>query len=186
MSATALLIMDLQVGMVSRIHLPENYLTLLQKTINNARSHMKIIYVTVSFRPGHPEVSPTAPAGFLHGKANNLFVAGSPETAIHPSIAPIKGDIVVEKKRVSAFTGSGLDVVLRGLGIKTLVFAGVATGGVVLSTVCDATDRDFGIVVLKDLCLDPDEQVHEVLTEKIFRKRGEVVGAEEWLETLGS
>ena len=66
------------------------------------------------------------------------------------------------------------------------MLAGIATGGVVLSTVCDATDRDFGIVVLKDLCLDPDEQVHEVLVEKFFRKRGEVVGAEEWLKTLGS
>lgn len=125
-------------------------------------------------------------SGFVSGKENNLFVAGSPETAIHPDISPIEGDIIVEKKRVSAFTGSGLDVILRGLGVKTLVLVGISTGGVVLSTLCEASDKDFEIVVLKDLCLDPDEKVHELLVEKIFMKRGEVMGAEEWVKTLGA
>jgi len=85
---------------------------------------------------------------------------------------------------VCAFTGSGLDVVLRGLGVETLVLAGISTGGVVLSTVCEAADRDFGIVVLKDLCLDADEALHNTLMEKIFTKRGEVLDAEKWLEKL--
>ena len=49
--------------------------------------------------------------------------------------------MVVEKKRVSAFTGSGLDVVLRGLGVEKLVLCGLSTSGVVLSTVCEASDR---------------------------------------------
>jgi nicotinamidase-related amidase len=178
MSTIALLVMDVQVCIVSRLPLPQTYLPLLKKTITTARSHMKIIYVTVSFRPGHPEVAATSAAAFTGGKANNMFVAGSPETAIEPSIAPTEGDIVVEKKRVSAFTGSGLDVILRGLGIKTLVLAGVSTGGVVLSTVCEASDLD--------LCVDPDEKLHEMLVEKIFKKRGEVLGAEEWLTTLGA
>lgn len=186
MATTALLVMDIQVGMVKRVALPETFLPLLSKTITAARPHMKIIYATVSFRPGHPEVSSTANAAFRDGAKHNLFVAGSPGTAIEPSIAPIEGDIVVEKKRVSAFTGSGLDVILRGLGVKKLVLAGMSTGGVVLSTLCEASDRDFEIAVLKDLCLDPDEKLHEMLLEKIFKKRGEVVGAEEWLETLGA
>jgi nicotinamidase-related amidase len=184
MSTTALLVMDIQVGVASRLPLSQTYLPLIRKTITTARSHMKIIYVTVSFRPGHPEVAPTSAPAFTGGKANSLFVAGSLETAIEPSIAPIEGDIVVEKKRVSAFTGSGLDVILRGLGVKTLVLAGMATGGVVLSTVCEASDLDFKIVVLDDLCVDPDEKLHEMLVEKIFKKRGEVLGAEEWLKTL--
>jgi nicotinamidase-related amidase len=178
MSTTALLVMDMQGGMVSR-------LPLLHKTITTARPHMKIIYITVSFRPGHPEIV-LSNATFSAVQKANLFVAGSPETMIEPSIAPIEGDIVVEKKRVSAFSGSGLDVILRGLGVQTLVLAGVSTGGVVLSTLCEAADRDFGIVVLRDLCLDPDEKVHDMLVEKIFKKRGEVLGAEEWLERLGA
>jgi nicotinamidase-related amidase len=186
MNTTAFLVMDTQVGMLSRSTFPPHYLPLLRKTITAARPHMKIIYVTVSFRPGHPEIAPTSMSAFVAGKKNNHFVAGSPETAIHPDIAPIEGDIVVEKKRVSAFTGSGLDVLLRGLEVKRLVMAGLSTGGVVLSTLCEASDKDFEIMVLKDLCMDPDESLHEALVEKIFKKRGEVMSAEEWLKTLSA
>jgi nicotinamidase-related amidase len=185
MSTTALLVMDIQMGMLAMATIPPTYLPLLQKTISTARPHMKIIYVTVSFRPGHPEIVFSNPTFGPPAKAGR-FVAGSPDTTIEPSIAPIEGDIVIEKKRVSAFTGSGLDVILSGLGVTTLVLLGLSTGGVVLSTVCEAADRDFGIVVLKDLCFDPDEKVHEMLVEKIFKKRGEVLGAEEWLERLGA
>lgn len=187
MSTTALLVMDIQNGLIAspKFTPPPTYLPLLHKTIDTARPHMKIIYVKVSFRPGHPEIDLSNPT-FGAAAKNNLFVAGTPDTEIEPSIAPIEGDIVVEKKRVSAFTGSGLDVILRGLGVKTLALAGVSTGGVVLSTVCEAADRDFGIVVLRDLCYDPNEEVHNILVEKIFKKRGEVVGSEEWLERLGA
>ena len=45
-------------------------------------------------------------------------------------------------------------------------------------------DRDFGITVLKDLCMDQDEALHEMLMEKVFKKRGDVLGAKEWLEGL--
>lgn len=183
MEKTALLVMDMQAGILGLVNKPDTFVPLLSKTINTARKSMKIIYVTISFRQGHPEVSPLNPVFGPAAKAGK-FAAGSPETQIEPSIAPVNGDIVVEKKRVSAFTGSGLDVILRSLGVQTLVLAGVSTGGVVLSTVCEAFDEDFNLVVLEDLCLDPDEEVHKLLTEKIFKKRGEVIGAEEWLEKL--
>ncbi len=85
---------------------------------------------------------------------------------------------------MSAFSGSGLDVVLRGLGVETLVLAGVSTGGVVLSTVCEAADRDFGIIVLRDGCLDGSVALHDMLMDGVFGKRGEVVSAEQWLGRL--
>lgn len=177
--------MDYQGGMVSRMALPQDHIERLAKTIDTARAHVKIIYVTVAFRPGHPEVSDSN-ATFRPAKINNMFVSGSPETQIHPAIAPKAGDVLIEKKRVSAFTGSGLDLVLKGLGVETLVLAGVSTGGVVLATVCEAADKDFSIVVLKDLCADGDENLHNVLVESIFKKRGEVLDAEEWLKTFTS
>lgn len=183
MENTALLVMDVQAGNTSRLDLPPTFLPLLSKTITTARAFMKVIYVTVAFRPGHPEIV-SSNVTFGPAAKSNLFVAGSPETLIEPTIAPVEGDIVVEKKRVSAFAGSGLDVILRGLGIKTLVLLGISTGGVVLSTVCDAADRDFEIVVLEDLCMDREEAVHQMLVDKVFKKRGEVVRADTWLGRL--
>lgn len=183
MENTALLVMDVQTGLVSRLALPPTYLPLLSKTITTARAFMQVIYVTVAFRPGHPEIA-SSNLAFSAAAKSNSYVVGSPETLIEPTIAPVEGDIVVEKKRVSAFAGSGLDVILRGLGIKTLVLVGITTAGVVLSTACDAADRDFEIVVLEDLCIDREEAVHEMLVDKIFKKKGEVVGADKWLERL--
>lgn len=177
--------MDYQAGIVSRMPLSPNHLQRLAQTIDAARPHVNVIYVIVAFRPGHPEVS-ASNATFSVAAQKNLYVSGSPETQIDPAIVPKEGDILIEKKRVSAFTGSGLDLVLMGLGVETLVLTGISTGGVVLSTVCEAADKDFKIVVLKDLCADADENLHNTLLDNIFSKRGDVLGAEEWLQRLGA
>jgi nicotinamidase-related amidase len=61
---------------------------------------------------------------------------------VHAALGPAPGEPVVVKKRVSAFCGSDLEVLLRSLGITDLVVTGIATSGVVLSTVREAADRD--------------------------------------------
>jgi nicotinamidase-related amidase len=93
---------------------------------------------------------------------------------------------VVTKRRVSAFTGSDLDVVLRGLGAGTLVLTGIATSGVVLSTLRQAADLDCGLTVLADACLDADPEVHRVLTGKVFPRQAEVSTVAQWAERQAS
>lgn len=88
------------------------------------------------------------------------------------------------KKRISAFKGSDLDVILRGWGVKDLVLCGMTTSGAVLGTAFEACDRDFGVAVLRDLCWERDEGVNEVLLESVLTKVGSVVSAEEWVEGL--
>jgi nicotinamidase-related amidase len=65
-----------------------------------------------------------------------------------------------------------------------LVLLGVSTSGVVLSTVRHGADADYKLVVLKDCCADGDDDVHRVLTEKIFPKQATVVDASELIEAL--
>ncbi|MGH2563203.1 MAG: cysteine hydrolase family protein, partial [Ginsengibacter sp.] len=103
-------------------------------------------------------------------------------TKIPEIIVPQPGDIVIIKKRVSAFTGSDLEVVLRSFGIKHLLLAGISTSGVVLSTLREAADKDYAITVLSDCCADIDEEVHRVLTTKIFTRQADVMTAQEWSE----
>ena len=88
------------------------------------------------------------------------------------------------KRRVSAFAGSDLDVLLRAGGIRSLVLAGIATSGVVLSTLRQAADLDFGLTVLADACADADAEVHRVLTEKVFPRQAEVTTVDAWAATL--
>ena len=86
---------------------------------------------------------------------------------------------------VSAFAGSDPDVVLRALDARHLVLTGVSTSGVVLSTLRQAADLDYGLTVLSDGCLDADEEVHRVLTEKVLLRQAEVATVAEWAGSLG-
>jgi len=81
---------------------------------------------------------------------------------------------------VSAFTGSDLEVVLRSFGITHLTLCGIATSGVVLSTLREAADKDYSMTVLADCCADMDDEVHRVLTVKIFPRQADVIHSENW------
>jgi nicotinamidase-related amidase len=64
-----------------------------------------------------------------------------------PEVAPLPGEIVVEKVRFSAFFSTWLDHLLVNHGIRTVVLTGVASYGAVLATAFDAAWRDYYVVV---------------------------------------
>jgi len=177
---TALLVMDVQRFIVDRYPDPA-YLPRLREAASAARAAgLPVIYVVIGFRPGHPEISSR---NKTFGRiASGSGMTGSDEaTQIHPDVAPEPGDIVVTKRRVSAFAGSDLDVVLRAGEIDHLVLTGIATSGVVLSTLRQAADLDLGLTVLADGCLDSDPEVHRVLTEKVFPRQADVTTVADWI-----
>ena len=87
---------------------------------------------------------------------------------------------------MSAFSGSDLDMILRAKEIRTLVLLGIATSGVVLSTLRYAADSDYRCIVLKDCCADRDAEVHRCLIEKVFPMQAAVVTSEEFLAAIRS
>lgn len=99
---------------------------------------------------------------------------------IHPDLAPQEQDIVITKKRFSAFMGSDLEVVLRSHDIEHLVLAGISTSGVVLSTLREAADKDYKLTVIEDCCADGDLEVHQLLMNKVFPRQAEVVPLQQW------
>ena len=180
MNATVLLVMDVQRGIIERFDDDPGYLQRLSSAINAARSEgIPVVYVTISFRPGHPEISPRN-ATFAAAAASGGLVDGTPATEIHPAVAPQPGDLLVTKRRVSAFTGSDLQVVLRSLGAGTLVLTGIATSGVVLSTLRQAADPDEVHTALLASGVDADPEVHRVLTGKVFPRQAAVRTVAEW------
>lgn len=185
MSSTALLVMDVQQDIVDRFAEDEAYLPRLATAVEVARgAGIRVIYVIVGFRAGYPEISPRNKS-FAAVSGTGRFAEGAPGSAIHPAIAPASGDVIVTKRRVSAFAGSDLELVLRAGGIDSLVLAGIATSGVVLSTLRQAADMDYGLTVLADGCLDSDAEVHRVLIEKVFPRQAEVVLVADWTASLG-
>jgi nicotinamidase-related amidase len=180
MDATVLLVMDVQRGVVERYAEDSGYLQRLSGAVAAARTAgIPVVYVRVGFRPGHPEIS-ARNRSFAAITTAGGFAEGSQAIEIHPAVAPQEGDPVVTKRRVSAFTGSDLGVLLRGLGAGTLVLTGIATSGVVLSTLREAADLDYRLIVLADACLDADPEVHRVLTEKVFPRQADVRTVADW------
>jgi nicotinamidase-related amidase len=182
--ASALLIMDVQRGIVDRFGNDEGFMTRLRTAAAAARdAGIQVVYVVVGFRPGYPEVSGRNKS-FAVLAGSGRFSDGDPGAAIHPAVAPQEGEVIVTKRRVSAFAGSDLDVVLRSASVDHLILAGIATSGVVLSTVRQAADLDYRLTVLADGCLDADPEVHQVLLHKVFPRQADVVDIAGWSAAL--
>ena len=181
---TALLVMDMQMAMIGMLPAGNETPGNIAKAIVFARANnVHVIYVVVGFRPGMPEVSPNN-KGFSASKARLGNGNNDELMKIVDSVAPLPDEIIVTKRRYSAFTGSDLEVILRSQGIQHLVLTGISTSGVVLSTLREAIDKDYRITLLSDGCADADEEVHRVLTTKVFPRSADVVTVEEWINLL--
>jgi nicotinamidase-related amidase len=177
---SALLLMDFQYAIVGM--LGEAGPALLDRA-GQARAAartagMAVMHVRVAFTDAdYAAVSPRNKSFAALGKSRFL-TDGSEPAAIHPALAPAADEEVFTKKRVGAFSTTNLAARLAARGIDTLVLAGIATSGVVLSTLRDAADHDYRLFVLADCCADQDAEVHRVLTEKVFPRQADVIGLE--------
>ena len=184
MASTALLVMDVQQSIVDRFRGEAGYLPRLATAADAARgAGIRVMYVIIAFRPGYPEVSPSNPT-FAGIRGSGRYIDGDPGSLIHPAVAPAPGEVIISKRRVSAFAGSDLDMVLRAGDVDSLVLAGIATSGVLLSTLRQAADLDYRLTVLADGCLDADPEVHRVLLEKVFPRQAQVTPIADWTASI--
>ncbi len=184
---TAVLSMDCQAGVVSIYTRDEKeaFLIRVAKVLHHARATgMRVIHIQVGFRPGLPEInSRNILFGAVKSSQQHQQLFREPLGAIPDSIAPQGNEIVITKHRISAFTGTDLAMILRANDIDTLVLLGVATSGVVLSTLVEAADADYRLAVIGDCCADLDASLHECLIHRFFPSRGSVLSAEDFFAT---
>ena len=177
----ALLVMDMQAGILPMYAKKAELIEMVKKAIASARKNqLMVIYVVVGFREGMPEISPNN-KGFSINKERLSSVNLADWMQIDAELTPEAGDVTVIKRRVSAFTGSDLEVILRANQIQHLVLTGISTSGVVLSTLREAADKDYQITVLQDACADVDLEVHQVLTGKVFPRQAEVISVADFV-----
>ena len=185
---TALLIMDYQNDILGTYPetLQNDLLTKASTVLKKARNNgIPVIYVVVRFREGYPEVS-TGDVARRGIRESGRLQEGTFGAEIHPAVAPRPGEVVVTKRRTGPFSTTDLTAVLNAQGIETLVLMGISTSGVVLSTVRWAADIDYRLIVLTDCCADRDDEVHRVLTEKVFPRQAIVVTSQEFLQSMKS
>ena len=183
---TALLVMDVQADTLGRLgaKAPPVIERIAGLVTAARRAKVPVIYVVIGFRPGYPELDPAS--RFYAMVAPTGRFVGTPGADIPAQLAPQDGELVVVKKRVSAFAGSDLEMLLRARGITTLIATGFATSGVVLSTVRQAADLDYHQIVVADGCADGDDEVHDVLTKKVFARSATVASTADVVTALAA
>jgi ureidoacrylate peracid hydrolase len=92
---------------------------------------------------------------------NGVLEEGAEGTEIYPDIAPIEGESVITKHRYSAWFGTDLDIVVRNLGVDTLIICGTTTDRCTGLTAYEAFMRDLKVVFPEDANATFQDEVHD-------------------------
>lgn len=177
---TALIVGDIQRGITGAYPFARQVGPPLADLLPRARADgVLVVFVRTAFRLNRADLPSGNNLFSAFFEAGDAFHEGSAGTEID---LPVEGeDVVVLKRRTSAFAGTDLDLVLRAQGVHTVARSGVATGAMVAATGYDAADRGYRVSVLRDACADGDPAMHDFFMDKVFPSRGfEVLPCAGW------
>jgi nicotinamidase-related amidase len=95
------------------------------------------------------------------GKMKAHSLRGTKGSEVADELEPLPTDLVLPKRRFSAFFKTDLDQTLRTLGVDTIVVTGITTEVCVLMTAMDGLCHDFSVIILEDCCASRDKALHE-------------------------
>ena len=183
-ATTALILIDLQKGIVGLPLAPYSAEAVISKGVDLARrfraAKAPVVLVNVAFSPDHGDAlkapvdqpPPTPSGGFLEGWTE--LVDGLAE----PS------DLRVTKHQWGAFYGTDLDLQLRRRGVTNIVLCGIATSIGVESTARNAFERAYNLTFAADAMTDVSLEAHERALSIIFPRIGEVGSTDEIVAKL--
>jgi nicotinamidase-related amidase len=182
-ATTALIIIDLQRGIVARETMPHSAAevvgrcAMLAEAFRRSRAVVVLVHVAFSDDDGD-RLKPTADSAPPSGPLPHDWSQLVPEIGPHP------GDIVIVKRQWGAFYGTGLDLQLRRRGVRTLVYGGIATNFGVESTARDAYERGFEQVFVEDAMSGLTTNAHQFAVTTIFPRMGRVRSADDVLAAI--
>ncbi|WP_322087387.1 isochorismatase family cysteine hydrolase [Burkholderia sp. BCC1999] len=180
-SSTALLVMHYQTDILGLFpSVAPGLLANTRRLCDAARaSSIGVWFANLRFSPGYPEVSPRNKNG--QGiKQLGLFI----DDGTSPELGRQADEPLIVAHRASVFFGTDLQARLVEQGVDSLIMVGIASTGVMLSSIAHASDADFRLYTVKDCCYDPDPVVHEHLFSTAFESRTTVLSLEDALRLL--
>lgn len=181
---TALVLIDLQRGIVARPAAPHSSADVVQRAAKLAeafRRHgslvvlVRVVYAQDNADRLMPQADAAPPVAPLPPDFGEIL----------PEIGPRPGDLVITKKQWGAFYGTELDLQLRRRGIHTIVLGGIATNFGVESTARDAWERNYELVFVEDAISALTAEAHQFAMTTIFPRLGRVRSSVEVLAAMG-
>lgn len=124
----------------------------VQRLLAHARAReMPVIFACDSFLPGDL---------MFQGRLRPHSLRGTAGAQVIDALRPLPGEMVMEKRSMSAFFRTDLDLTLRVLGVDGIAIAGISTAVCVLLTAFDAVASGFRSVILEDCCAAHKPEVH--------------------------
>jgi nicotinamidase-related amidase len=184
-SKTALVVIDLQKGIVGRPTVPYTAEAVVANAAALAAAFrangMPVFLVRVTRSPDWKDA--------LRPLADAAMPAQTPPpdwAEIVPEMGPKQGDFVITKRQWGAFYGTDLDLQLRRRGLTAIVLCGIATEVGVESTARDAYERGYQQVFVRDAMAGLNAESHANAIERIFPRIGRVRGTKEIIAALAS
>jgi nicotinamidase-related amidase len=183
---TALLVLDYQPTILSGFSNAADLVERTRTAVIKAREHqVPVFFVRVAYQPQDYAAASPRNKNYVLLRERTVLADGEAGSAIHPAFRLEAEDAVITKTRIGAFSTTNLANMLRARDIDTLIIAGLSTGGSVLSTVRDAADQDFRIVVLADCCDDRNPDVQRVLMDSVLPSQADVIASDEVWSLIG-
>ena len=143
----------------------------------------RVVYLTLGSEvPGYADAPPSL-RGFFEATNNH---AGAREHEIVDEIAPLPGEPVVNKTTQGAFASTGIDSLLRSMGVEQLVMVGVSTNNCVETTAREAVDRGYSALMVADATGTCSEEFQRVTLQGFRRLWGRVATTDEVLAEIGA
>ena len=180
---TALVLIDLQAGILARTTAPHTSAEVLERCValaerlRAARGHVVLVRVSFSASGADALSQPVDEA---------MPASARPEgwDELSPALGNDERDIRITKRQWGAFYGTELDLQLRRRGVDTIVLGGISTNFGVESTARDAWERAYAVVFAEDAMASMQADSHAFAVRTIFPRLGRVRSTEEVLEAL--
>lgn len=183
-SATALVLIDLQHGIVSMNVAPHTSSDVVARSAKLAKAFRQVGAPVIVVTVGTSKDGGDALAPETDGPAQVAGTRPDNWSTVVPEIDVQPADLQIRKRQWGAFYGTDLDLQLRRRGIRTIVLAGISTNVGVESTARDAYERGYNQIFVEDAMASPSAEAHANSLKYTFPRIGRIRTTEQLLQAL--